>query len=200
MMTDTAHAIDYATTRAALTTRQRVLTWDEQREILHPHTAVDDPGWPAPTNQTEARALMRRLPRRARVLCGYIAAEMVLPIWEQWANGRSDVDAGAPRRALELVRRWLDGETVTAQQLSYAYVAAAHAAAIATTAASAASDATTAASLTAAHAASYAASSVSSAARSSAASSDDRREFYTRWWERCRARLAITDVSTSELE
>lgn len=199
-------AINYTAIRSMLTPRRRVLTWDAQRELLHLHDADFDADWPAPTSRATARDLMRRLPYRARVLCAYIAAEMVLPLWEQWADGWMGVDADAPRRALELARRWLDGEPVKAQVLRDA-ANDADADAVAYAAAYAAADIAYAAAY-AAYAAADAAAAAADAADAAYADAADAAyaadignvTFYTRWWARCRARLTIANPATAELE
>lgn len=50
------------------------------------------------------------------------------------------------------------------------------------------------------HAAAVAAGCFSDSAHDSAVGMADRRTFYTRWWDRCRARLAVCDIGSKNME
>lgn len=204
---ETISAIDYADLRAYLDDPgARTLTWDAHRELLHAHDADEDADWPAPTTWNEVRDLTWLLPHRAQVLCAFVAAEIPLPLWEQWArSGVNGVVRVAPRRVLELVRRWLDRDGVGDQQLrdvarvpayadSYIADAASHAASHAAIAIVA--DTTRASSAAVANAAACAAVAHTDAAYTGGA----HHRFYAHWWRRCRARLALAAIGTAELE
>ncbi len=158
----------------------------------------EDPDWPTPTDWDSVHDLLERLPRKQRTICALTAAEMVLPVWEEWAEGRTDVDVGAPLRAIQVTWAWIHGEVSEDEVLRGAN--AIHATADAARAASAAVEAIHAAAN--APNAAYAATYATEAAAYAAATSGwwpSREVFYYDWWARCRARLAFWDVTTAEV-
>ncbi len=85
------------------------LVWRLLRDCNIP----EDPNWPSPTTHEEVLELMNRLPNWAEVVCAVTAAEMVLPIWDDWAEDRDDLDnqeKESPRRAIDAAKQWLDEE------------------------------------------------------------------------------------------
>ncbi len=83
----------------------------------------EDPDWPAPTNQPEIGDLIRRLPDVAAFVCGLTAAEMALPLWEEYAQFQlpwavpatlhhTHLQGGRhlPARAVEAANLYLRGE------------------------------------------------------------------------------------------
>ncbi len=171
----------------------------------------EDPNWPAPINGEEVRKLMNRLPHWAQVVCAVTAAEMVLPIWEDWAEDRDDLtnqQKEAPGRAIDAAKQRLDEEidiplaarvaraaadaAWDAARAAYTAVWVAYAAGAARAAAeaaAAAADAARAARADAAEAATDAAEAAAYvAARVAGAARDD---FYLDWWRVCRCRLSF---------
>ncbi len=162
------------------------------QRLLRDCNIPEDPNWPSPIHSEEAEELMRRLPRWARVVCAVTAAEMVLPIWEDWAEDREDLTSQleyAPADAIYGAKRWLDKEIVNiapadaALYAAHAHIAAdaalyaahaAHAAHahIAAYAAHAAADAAAAAATAAARAAYAAADAAAAAARAAVYAAD----------------------------
>ncbi len=72
----------------------------------------EDPAWPTPFDYDETLVLMKRLPHWARVVSAVTAAEMVLPIWEEsnWVQTNfTEKEIEAPRQAIELIWRWVNG-------------------------------------------------------------------------------------------
>ncbi len=181
------------------------------QRLLRDCNIPEDPDWPSPRARYEVEPLMHRLPHWAKVVCAITAAEMVLPIWDDWAENRNDLtiqQKGAPRRAIDAAKQWLDEEIVTAPASRVARAAdaadaadvadAAEAAAYAVDAYAAAEAADAAAD--AANAAAYAANAAyadaaviaaDAAAYAGDATDDHDGSFYLDWWRVCRCRLAF---------
>ena len=167
----------------------------------------EDPNWPSPRTRYEVEQLMGQLPHWAQVVCALTAAEMVLPIWEEWArqNMITTYIREAPSQAIDITQRWLD-EEVSASEMN----AAAHAAAgsavdtannTAGSAANTAGDAAYAAVGAAAAAGAgaggngatiYAAYSVYNASAAHASyNTGTLTDSFRNWWRLCRCRLAF---------
>lgn len=74
----------------------------------------DDPDWPAPQNFPEANQLMSELPDVAQFVCGLTAAEMALPLWEDYAQTYLSDDLtpqqiALPRHAIIAANHYLQG-------------------------------------------------------------------------------------------
>ncbi|MGE0433824.1 MAG: hypothetical protein AB7K09_05310 [Planctomycetota bacterium] len=199
-------------------------------ESLCPHDPPDDTRWPTPSVFVQARLLLSRLPHRQQVICGITAAELTLPLWEEWAASASVGSRvrDVPRQALMHVYRWLSGDA-PATDLD-AQIRSAEAAAEVAARASAGSEGRPSVLAYVARLAAEAADNAVYAARTSpdddpmlradrasqavakaaravthfqgASGYDYGRVcaiFLTRWWNRCRCRLAVRDVDTAAL-
>ncbi len=155
----------------------------------------EDPAWPTPTGYESVRALMVRLPHKQRVFCALVAAELVLPIFEEALP-----DNKAPRKAIAVTYRWLEGQA-TANEVRAASAASRTAAYAAAYAAPHAAQAAYAA----ADAAEVAASAFRAAETAEAAATAALvwgmagTEFYELWWKECRCRFPFTNVYATEL-
>ena len=205
-----------------------LLTAAAIEESLCPHSPPVDQLWPTPSVFVQARLLLSRLPHRQQVICAVTAAELTLPLWEEWAAVHGGKLAAMPREALQQAYRWLSNETTRAELdvPIHAAEAAAEAAAkvsaqreglesrlayVARLAAEAADNAVYAASCSPDDKpmlrADRASQSVAKSARAvthfhGATGYDYGRvcaDFLHRWWNRCRCRLAVRDVTTAEL-
>ena len=171
---------------------------------LTPCDPPDDPNWPAPQTYEELLNLADRLSPRQQVRCMLVAAEFVLPIFEQ-----EYPDDSRPREALGAIRRWLDGQGTiaavgqAAERTDYALSEDALAAA------NLARMAARAAVIYTAHMVGYPQYSVyasstteifhyaSSAVVEAGWMSNE--EFYAWWWRECRCRLAFMNAERAEL-
>ncbi len=200
----------YKRLRHYLQTPRRIIVDPLRRDCNPP----EDPDWPTPTSRSEVGQLVHRLPHWAQVVCAVTAAEMVLPIWEEWTEGVDNLtreEEEAPSQAIEAAWQWLDEETPETQEAAYeaahtawaaAWVAGGVAGGVAdadaynadanATADAAAWGAWVAGGggvvLDAANSASYA---VDAAAWATARGEVARAEFYNEWWKLCRCRLAF---------
>ncbi len=105
---------DYRKLKAAIETpRPRTLGEWQLIEMLLPHTAEEASGeWATPTSEGEVAALVERLGRHQRTLCGLTAGErFLLPMWlEHAVDLQLEMrQIGSVPAGLELIRQWLWG-------------------------------------------------------------------------------------------
>ncbi len=185
--------------------QSRITRWKPPE--FHVPEMEEDPDWPTPTDTDAIDTTVERLPAEHRVIIALIAAEMVLPIWEEWAARDDEVDADALRQAVELTWAWIRGNVllyrleeaaVDAYEVTYAYTDgtypydAAYAAYAAVTSSynyTYADD-------------SYAVTNAVESAALAAQGSGwwpSREAFFRDWWAKCRARLAFKDVAATRV-
>ncbi len=115
----TVNNIPYRQIRLHLQSPRRIIVDPLRRDCNPP----EDPNWPTPRALEEVEELMKRLPHWAQVACAITAAEMVFPIWEEWAEGIEDLSIEhreAPWRAIETAWQWLEEETSETQEADVA--------------------------------------------------------------------------------
>lgn len=98
--------------------RRQIVDWPE---FLHPHAPpADDPEWPTPTTMAAMIRLLGRFAHRQQIWVAAIAAERVVPIWEQWLDERESPTPRPPtpspttmmhRHLIRVVQQWAVGDT-----------------------------------------------------------------------------------------
>ncbi len=83
----------------------QVLPVQDWTRYQQPCDPPDDPNWPTPTNNFDVEGLFLRLPHKQKVICSLVAAEMVLPFWEEVYPNDTQ-----PMSAIQTTYRWLEGK------------------------------------------------------------------------------------------
>ncbi len=221
-----ATAVDeYLALRAQLDVpRRTVWSGEALLERLHPHHPLPDPEWPAPDASRPGVSkrisdMLWKLSPSARVVCAVTAVEMVLPIWESWAQARTDVQLAAPRQALAEIYRSRSTEFSWNERLYDALVEACQQASESMALAAAAAARSASNAYRAANSklfsfrgkSAFAADALAAAAVDDACTSYDefhaqqsgrtedlialRNAWFARWWDHCRCRLAFHGVT-----
>ncbi len=179
---------------------------------FQPCNPPEDPRWPTPTTSERVAQYIQRLPFRQQIIAGFVAAELVLPIYDYPTNNLPQPESSHPHGAVEAIRQWLAGEGPDGPQIredaEWGVLWAAQEAALVTDSDSELARASAAFSilnaLQALRSAETTNASVYTAVREAAeamrwAGRMTVEEFFELWWKEVRCRIPLLDAPTAEL-